>query len=84
MNGYKEGYYNIIVTQYDPDNFKKYLSDSEIVYNKKEMNGRYQVGSGRVVTFTHNTPFINTSISNPSKSVKPQNSEDAKGAMKAD
>ena len=48
------------------------------------MNGRYQVGSGRVVTFTHDIPFINTSISNPSKSVNTQNSEDAKGAMKAD
>lgn len=35
-NGYKEGYYNIIVTQYDPDNFRKYLSDCEIVYDKKK------------------------------------------------
>ena len=26
------------------------------------MNGKYQVGSGRIVTFTHDKPFINTSI----------------------
>ncbi len=84
MNGYQEGYYNIIVTQYDPDNLKKYLSDCEIVYNKKEMNGRYQVGSGRVVTFTHDTPFISISISDPSESVKSENSPTDKGEMKSD
>ena len=27
------------------------------------MNGKYQVGSGRVVTFTHDTPFIEDSLS---------------------
>ena len=33
------------------------------------MNGKYQVGSGRVVAFTHDTPFINNIISQTSKSV---------------
>ncbi len=35
---------------------------NEVVYDKK-MNGRYQVGSGRIVTITHNTPFINNILS---------------------
>ncbi|MBE6705117.1 MAG: hypothetical protein E7583_07640 [Ruminococcaceae bacterium] len=34
------------------------------------MNGKYQVGSGRVVTFTHDTPFINNSILHNSEFVK--------------
>lgn len=29
------------------------------------MNGKYQVGSGRVVTVAHDSPFINDSISQP-------------------
>ena len=58
LNGYNDGFYNIVVTQYEPDNFAEYLEDCEIIYNKKEMNGRYQVGSGRVVAVTHDTPFI--------------------------
>ena len=58
MNGYGEGYYNIIVTQFEPDSLAKYLRGNEVVYSKKEMNGRYQVGSGRIVTVTHDTPFI--------------------------
>lgn len=65
MNGYNEGYYNIIVTQFEPDDFEHYLNGCEIVYDKKKMNGRYQVGSGRVVTFTHDTPFIDDSLSHP-------------------
>lgn len=69
MNGYNEGYYNIVVTQYSPDDFSKYLKGCEIIYDKKKMNGRYQVGSGRVVTFTHDTPFINNSISDSDKNV---------------
>ena len=58
MNGYAEGYYNIIVTQYEPVSLVKYLESNEVVYDKKAMNGRYQVGSGRIVTVTHDTPFI--------------------------
>ena len=55
----KAGYYNVIVTQHQlDDNLKHYLESNEIVYNKKKMNGTYQVGSGRSVTFTHDTPFI--------------------------
>ena len=33
------------------------------------MNGKYQVGSGRVVTFTHDTPFIDDSLSHNFKFV---------------
>ena len=58
MNGYDEGYYNIVVTQYESDDLKGYLNSNEIVYDKKQMNGKYQVGSGRIVTVTHDTPFI--------------------------
>ena len=70
MNGYSEGYYNIIVTQYQPDDFEHYLNECEIIYDKKKMNGKYQVGSGRIVTFTHDTPFINNSILHNSEFVK--------------
>ena len=58
VNGYESGYYNIIVTQYEPDDLKSYLKNNTIVYDKQKMNGKYQVGSGRIVTFTHDTPFI--------------------------
>ena len=58
MNGYDGGYYNIVVTQYEPDDLKSYLGKNEIVYDKTKMNGKYQVGSGRIVTVTHDTPFI--------------------------
>ena len=34
------------------------------------MNGKYQVGSGRVVTVTHDTPFIKNSVSQPTPEVK--------------
>ena len=50
------------------------------------MNGKYQVGSGRVVAFTHDTPFIeNNVITDPAASqVKhPQFSEKPIRAEKA-
>lgn len=50
------------------------------------MNGKYQVGSGRVVAFTHDTPFIeNNVITDPAASqVKhPRFSEKPKFAEKA-
>ena len=72
MNGYRDGYYNIIVTQYEPDNFAKYLNDNEVVYSKKEMNGRYQVGSGRIVTVTHDTPFIEDIVTDQQPGVNPE------------
>ncbi len=65
MNGYNGGYYNIIVTQFEPDDLSRYLKVNEVVYDKKKMNGKYQVGSGRIVTFTHDTPFIEDSLSHP-------------------
>lgn len=33
------------------------------------MNGRYQVGSGRIVTFTHDTPFIENIVSHSEQDV---------------
>ncbi len=69
MNGYNEGYYNIIVTQYEPDILPNYLFNNEIVHDKKKMNGKYQVGSGRIVTFTHDAPFINNSVPENEKKV---------------
>ena len=86
MNGYNEGFYNIIVTQYEPDDFTKYLEETEIVYDKKKMNGRYQVGSGRVVTFTHDTPFINDSVSQPKGKINEQtvNNDDLQHSDKDD
>ena len=49
------------------------------------MNGKYQVGSGRVVTFTHDTPFIGnnyTTDSAASQVKQPQFSEKSKRAEK--
>ena len=75
MNGYDEGYYNIVVSQYEPDNFQSYLANNEVVYDKKEMNGKYQVGSGRIVTVTHDNPFIKDTIPQESSSVKSENKQ---------
>ena len=58
MNGYDSGYYNIIVTQYELDDLQSYLDSNTVVYDKKKTNGKYQVGSGRIVTVTHDTPFV--------------------------
>ena len=72
MNGYNGGYYNIIVTEYEPTDLKSYLKNNEIVYDRQRMNGKYQVGSGRIVTVTHDTPFIqkdNTTAESKSQGV---------------
>lgn len=69
INGYNAGYYNIVVTQYEPDSLQAYLNNNEVVYDKKEMNGKYQVGSGRIVTVTHDTPFIEDIVPQPADSV---------------
>ena len=82
MNGYEGGYYNIVVTQYEPDDFQKYLNDNEVVYDKKEMNGKYQVGSGRIVTVTHDTPFIEDIIPQDPDSVKRENIDGEKSQKK--
>lgn len=80
MNGYNGGYYNIIVTEYEPSNLKKYLSGCEIVYDKQTMNGKCQVGSGCVITFTHDTPFIvqedNTTSESKSQEVSDKKLDD--------
>ena len=47
----------------DSDDLKGYLEKNEVVYDKTKMNGKYQVGSGRIVTVTHDTPFIEDIIS---------------------
>jgi len=44
-------------------NLEKYLGNNEVVFDKKAMNGKYRVGSSRIVAFTHDTPFMNKSIS---------------------
>lgn len=72
MNGYAEGYYNVIVTQYEPDNLRSYLQNNEVVYDKKKMNGSYQVGSGRIVAVTHDTPFITNSILDSDEKINPR------------
>ena len=43
------------ILRYLPDDI---LTKNKIVYDKKKMNGKYQVGSGRIVTITHDNPFI--------------------------
>lgn len=83
MNGYNAGFYNIVVTQFEPDDLSNYLNGCEVVYDKKKMNGRYQVGSGRVVTFTHDTPFIDDSIPQPSKKVNTKFSDRDSAYMEA-
>ncbi len=79
MNGYGDDYYNIIVTQYEPDSLENYLRNNEVVYSKKEMNGRYQVGSGRIVTVTHDTPFIENIVPPKQSDVNNKNSLSAQG-----
>ena len=52
---------------YEPDDLKGYLGNNEVVYDKTKMNGKYQVGSGRIVTVTHDTPFIEDIIPQKAK-----------------
>ncbi len=50
MNGYAPGYYNIIVTQYEPDDLRSYLGNNEVVYDKKDerkVSSRIRSYSGR-------------------------------------
>lgn len=76
MNGYGGGFYNVVVTQHELDSLKNYLDKNEVVYSKKEMNGRYQVGSGRIVTVTHDTPFIEDIITEQQPGVKEISAQD--------
>ena len=69
MNGYNGGYYNIIVTQHELDDLQSYLDGTTVVYDKKKTNGTYQVGSGRVVTVTHDTPFVEDIVAQSDDSV---------------
>lgn len=69
MNGYKGGYYNIIVTQYELDDLQSYLNNNTVVYDKKKTNGKYQVGSGRIVTVAHDTPFVEDIVTQPAEKV---------------
>jgi hypothetical protein len=43
-----------------------------VVYDKTKMNGKHQVGSGRIVTVTHDTPFIEDIVSQDEPKVKKQ------------
>ena len=67
---YEGGYYNVIVTQYELDDLKSYLNNNTVVYDKKKTNGKYQVGSGRIVTVTQNTPFVEDIVPQIDESVK--------------
>ena len=69
---------NIVVTLYEPDNLKTYLANNEIVYDKAKMNGKYQVGSGHIVTVTHDNPFIDNSIPNPAEKINPSDKNSSK------
>lgn len=69
MNGYEGGYYNIIVTQHELDDLQSYLKNNTVVYDKKKTNGKYQVGSGRIVTVTHDTPFVEDIVAQSDDSV---------------
>lgn len=42
---------------------KGYLDDCIVIYDKNKTNGEYQVGSGRVMTVTHDSPFANDIVS---------------------
>ena len=75
MNGYSAGCYNIVVTQYEADDLRGYLESNEVVYDKTKMNGKYQVGSGRIVAVTHDTPFIEDIILHEADSVNTKVSE---------
>ena len=66
------------MTQYEPDSLAKYLKGCVIVYDKQEMNGKHQVGSGRAVTVTHDTPFIKGTVPQNDPGVNP-NSETGSG-----
>jgi len=48
----------ICITYSVSKDIQGYLNRNEVVYDKKQMNGKYQVGSGRIVAVTHDTPFI--------------------------
>lgn len=78
MNGYNAGLYNVIVTTYKPDDFSAYLANNEIVYDKQKMNGKYQVGSGRIVAVAHDTPFIDDSVPQPTAKINPPDENSSK------
>ena len=78
LKKFYEGYYNIIVTQYEPDSLKDYLTKNTVVYDKNKMNGKYQVGSGRIVAVTHDTPFVDISVSQTTEKINPQNENSSK------
>lgn len=66
--------------------YKSGINSVKAYAKQKKMNGKYQVGSGRVVTFTHDTPFIenNATTDSAASQVKhPQFSEKPKRAEKA-
>ena len=57
-------FYELADTDAELQIVEKYRSEIDGIddYDKKKMNGKYQVGSGRVVAITHDTPFISNSI----------------------
>lgn len=64
-----------IRTVHARSDFEQQITDDSVLFlgeDKKEMNGKYQVGSGRVVTVSHDTPFIEDIIPQEPDSVKSQ------------
>lgn len=57
-------FYELAETDAELQIVEKYRSEIDGIddYDKKKVNGKYQVGSGRVVAITHDTPFISNSI----------------------
>ena len=78
--GYDKGFYNIIVTQYEPDSLKQYLNNNTVIYNKKTMNGKYQVDSGRIVASAHDMPFIANTIIPKNTDVSTENNKKIKAS----
>lgn len=51
-----------------------YLHSNTVVYDKKKTNGKYQVGSGRIVTVAHDTPFVEDIVQQTADSVNSKSS----------
>jgi hypothetical protein len=75
---YRKGAFHTPYRTKNPAKLQKNERYAEVVYDKKEMNGKYQVGSGRVVAVSHDTPFIEGIIPQGHDPVKRENSDGVK------
>lgn len=55
--------------------YKSGINSVKVSAKQKKMNGKYQVGSGRVVTFTHDTPFIENNATTDSAASQEENTK---------